>query len=99
MEPHSRAGKSRKSTVLRSLSRSLILCSAKASDDCSSPDEKNPDPYEMPLGRDKEGTFHSPVLLADTSEARPGSVSDLALCSAARSDRGKGCRRLFFMKV
>nr|XP_006208866.3 pro-interleukin-16 isoform X2 [Vicugna pacos] len=104
MEPHSRSGKSRKSTKFRSLSRSLILCNAKTSDDGSSPDEKYPDPFEISLGQGKEGIFHSSVQLADTSEAGPGSVPDLTLPSeaaqlqAAGSDRGKNCRRMFFMK-
>ncbi|XP_039113629.1 pro-interleukin-16 isoform X1 [Hyaena hyaena] len=99
MEPHGRAGKSRKSTKLRSISRSLMLCNARASDDGSSPDERYPDPFEAPLGRGKEGAFHSPVQLADTSEAGPGSVPDLALASeAAGSDRGKRCKTMFFVK-
>ncbi|KAM6201724.1 pro-interleukin-16 isoform 2-T2 [Rhynchocyon petersi] len=104
MEPHGRSGKSRKSTKFRVLSRSLILCNAKTSDDGSSPDEKYQDPFEIPLGRGKEGLFHSSVQLADTSEAGPGGIPDLALTSesahlqAAGSDRGKACRRVFFMK-
>uniref|UniRef100_A0A8C0KTI7 Uncharacterized protein n=1 Tax=Canis lupus dingo TaxID=286419 RepID=A0A8C0KTI7_CANLU len=100
MDPHSRSGKSRKSTKLRSISRSLMLCNAKTSDDGSSPDEKYPDPFETSLGQSKEGIFHSSVQLADTSEAGRGSVPDLALASEATgSDRGKSSRRIFFMKV
>lgn len=105
MEPHSHPGKSRKPTRFRALSRSLMLCNAKTSDDGSSPDEKYPDPFEMSLGQGKEGLLHSSVQLADTSEARPGSIPDLAPSSeatpvpAAGSDRGKGCRRAFFTKV
>lgn len=105
MEPHSHPGKSRKPTKFRALSRSLLLCNAKTGDDGSSPDEKYPDPFEMSLGPGKEGLFHSSVQLADTSEARPGSVPDLAPPAeatpvpAAGSDRGKGCRRAFFTKV
>ncbi|XP_038517421.1 pro-interleukin-16 isoform X1 [Canis lupus familiaris] len=99
MDPHSRSGKSRKSTKLRSISRSLMLCNAKTSDDGSSPDEKYPDPFETSLGQSKEGIFHSSVQLADTSEAGRGSVPDLALASEATgSDRGKSSRRIFFMK-
>ncbi|XP_019495643.1 PREDICTED: pro-interleukin-16 isoform X1 [Hipposideros armiger] len=104
MEPHSHPGKSRKPTKFRALSRSLMLCNAKTSDDGSSPDEKYPDPFEMSLGQAKEGIFHSSVQLADTSEARPGGIPDLAPSSeatpvpAAGSDRGKGCRRAFFTK-
>uniref|UniRef100_A0A8D2BB21 PDZ domain-containing protein n=1 Tax=Sciurus vulgaris TaxID=55149 RepID=A0A8D2BB21_SCIVU len=104
MEPHSRSGKSRKSMKFRSISRSLILCNAKTSDDGSSPDEKYPDPFEIPLGQGKEGISHSSVQLADTSEARLSSIPDLALASEAAqlqvtgSDRGKNYRRMFFMK-
>lgn len=104
MEPHSRAGKSRKSTKFRSLSRSLILCHAKTSDEGSSPDEKYPDPFGLSLGQGEEGIFHSSVQLADTSEAGPSSIPDLALASEAAqlqtagSDRGKTCRRMFFTK-
>lgn len=105
MDPHSRSGKSKKSTKLRSISRSLMLCNARTSDDGSSPDEKYPDPFEISLGQGKEGIFHSSMQLADTSEAGPSSIPDLALApeaaqpQAAGSDRGKSCGRLFFMKV
>ncbi|XP_055133439.2 pro-interleukin-16 isoform X2 [Symphalangus syndactylus] len=104
MESHSRAGKSRKSAKFRSISRSLMLCNAKTSDDGSSPDEKYPDPFEISLAQGKEEIFHSSVQLADTSEAGPSSIPDLALASeaaqlqAAGNDRGKTCRRIFFMK-
>lgn len=105
MEPHGHSGKSRKSTKFRSISRSLILCNAKTSDDGSSPDEKYPDPFETSLCRGKEGFFHSSMQLADTSEAGLSNIPDLALASeaaqlqAAGSDRGKHCRKMFFMKV
>lgn len=105
MEPHSRSGKSRKSTKFRSISRSLILCHAKTSDEGSSPDERYPDPFEIALGQGKDRIFHSSMQLADTSEAGPGSTPDLMLASEAAhlqtagSDRGKTYRRLFFMKV
>uniref|UniRef100_F7BTF6 Pro-interleukin-16 n=2 Tax=Macaca mulatta TaxID=9544 RepID=F7BTF6_MACMU len=104
MESHSRTGKSRKSTKFRSISRSLILCNAKTSDDGSSPDEKYPDPFEISLAQGKEEIFHSSAQLADTSEAGPSSIPDLALASEAAqlqvagNDRGKTCRRIFFMK-
>ncbi|XP_025774483.1 pro-interleukin-16 [Puma concolor] len=104
MDPHGRAGRSRKSAKLRSVSRSLMLCHAKTSDDGSSPDEKYPDPFEMPLGQGRERIFHSSVQLADTSEAGPGSLPDLTPASeaaqlhAAGGDRGKNCRRMLFLK-
>ncbi|XP_021120556.1 pro-interleukin-16 isoform X1 [Heterocephalus glaber] len=96
MEPHSRSAKSRKSTKFRSISRSLILCNARTGDDGSSPDEKYPEPFEIPLGQAEEGSFHSAVQLADTSEAML--ASEAAQLQAAGSDRGKSCRRMFFMK-
>ncbi|KAL6036146.1 hypothetical protein STEG23_001014, partial [Scotinomys teguina] len=104
MEPHSHPGKSRKSTKFRSISRSLILCNAKTSDDGSSPDEKYPNPFETSLYQGKEGFLHSSMQLADTSEAALSNIPDLALASdaaqlqAAGSDRGKHCRKMFFMK-
>ncbi|XP_029808173.1 pro-interleukin-16 [Suricata suricatta] len=96
MEPHSR-GRSRKPTRLRSLSRSLILCSAGTSDGGSSPDERHPDPFEAPLGPGSGGLFHSAVQLADTSEAGPGGAPDPAPASEAAGG-GRPCRRTFFVK-
>nr|KAF6399239.1 interleukin 16 [Molossus molossus] len=103
MEPHSRSARSRKSTKLRSISRSLILCNAKTSDDGSSPDERYPDPLEGSLGQGSEGLFHSPEQLADTSEAGPRSAPDLAPSPEAPAlpaagDGGRTCRRMFFLK-
>ncbi|XP_021510428.1 pro-interleukin-16 isoform X3 [Meriones unguiculatus] len=104
MEPHGHSGKSRKSTKFRSISRSLILCNAKTSDDGSSPEEKYPNPFETSLCQGKEGFLHSSMQLADTSEAglsnMPGLVlaSEAAQLQAPGSDRGKHCRKMFFMK-
>lgn len=97
MEPHSRSAKSRKSTKFRAISRSLILCNARMADDSSSPDEKYPEPFEIPLSQGKEGSFHSAVQLADTSEA--ALASEAAQFQAVGSDRGKNSRKMFFMKV
>ncbi|XP_013014310.3 pro-interleukin-16 isoform X1 [Cavia porcellus] len=96
MEPHSRSAKSRKSTKFRAISRSLILCNARMADDSSSPDEKYPEPFEIPLSQGKEGSFHSAVQLADTSEA--ALASEAAQFQAVGSDRGKNSRKMFFMK-
>ncbi|NXW92746.1 IL16 protein, partial [Alopecoenas beccarii] len=46
MDRKSDAG-NRRSRKFRSISRSLMLCNAKNSDDGSSPDEKYPDPFEI----------------------------------------------------
>ncbi|XP_044518448.1 pro-interleukin-16 [Gracilinanus agilis] len=103
MEQQSSAGKSRKSKKFRSISRSLILCHAKSSDDGSSPDEKCTDPFEITADYAQEGSFHCPGQLADTSEAEPG-ILDLALGSKATqlhtpmNDRGKNPRRKCFIK-
>ncbi|XP_065544346.1 pro-interleukin-16 isoform X2 [Lathamus discolor] len=51
MDRKSNAG-NRKSRKFRSISRSLILCNAKTSDDGSSPDEKYPDPFEISWGQE-----------------------------------------------
>ncbi|XP_072475371.1 pro-interleukin-16 [Notamacropus eugenii] len=103
MEHQSSTGKSRKSKKFRSISRSLILCHAKSSDDGSSPDEKCTDPFEIAADYAHEGAFHCPGQLADTSEAEPG-IPDLALGSKAAqlhtpmNDRGKNPRRKCFIK-
>ncbi|XP_078007745.1 pro-interleukin-16 [Phascolarctos cinereus] len=103
MEQQSSAGKSRKSKKFRSISRSLILCHAKSSDDGSSPDEKCTDPFEIAADYAHEGAFHCPGQLADTSEAEPG-IPDLALGSKTAqlhtpmNDRGKNPRRKCFIK-
>ncbi|XP_028358000.1 pro-interleukin-16 isoform X2 [Phyllostomus discolor] len=104
MELHGRAARSRKPTKFRALSRSLMLCHAKTSDDGSSPDERHPDPFERSLGRGQEGTAHVPGQLADTCEVGPGRVPGLGLPSraaapqAAGSDGGQPGRRMFFLK-
>ncbi|XP_074151357.1 LOW QUALITY PROTEIN: pro-interleukin-16 [Sminthopsis crassicaudata] len=103
MEQHSSAGKSRKSKKFRSISRSLILCHAKSSDDGSSPDEKCTDPFEIAADYAHKGAFHCSGQLADTSEAEPG-IPDLTLGSKAAqlhtsvNDRGKIPRRKCFIK-
>lgn len=105
MDPHSRSGKSRKPTKPRSISRALILCGAKTSDDGSSPDERCPDPFGAALGPGERGGFHAAAPLAGPREAGPSRAPGPALASeaarlpAAGSDRGKGCRRTFFLKV
>ncbi|XP_068954791.1 pro-interleukin-16 [Petaurus breviceps papuanus] len=103
MEQQSSAGKSRKSKKFRSISRSLILCHARSSDDGSSPDEKSTDPFEIAADYAHEGAFHCSGQLADTSEAEPA-IPDLTLGSKAvqlhtpMNDRGKNPRRKCFMK-
>lgn len=104
MDPHGRSGR-RKPTKPRSISRALILCGAKTSDDGSSPDERCPDPFGAALGPGEGGGLHAAAPLAGPREAGPSSApgpapaSEAARLSAAGSNRGKGCRRAFFLKV
>ncbi|KAM4826446.1 pro-interleukin-16 [Thomomys bottae] len=112
MEPHGCSGKSRKSMKFRAISRSLILCNGRTSEDSSSPEEKFPDPLEAMLGRAPEGPppspnralLHSATPLEDTAEAGLSSLPDLTLAAEAAHLReaggngGRPCRRMFFTK-
>lgn len=105
MDLHGRAARGHRPARFRALSRSLMLCHAKTSDDGPSPDERPPDPFAASLGPGQRGTAHSPEQLADTSEPGPGRVPGLGLPSgaaapqAAGSDGGKPGRWMFFLKV
>ncbi|NXG79409.1 IL16 protein, partial [Baryphthengus martii] len=64
----------RKSRKFRSISRSLILCNAKNSDDGSSPDEKCPDPFEISTSWGQEDFDCCPrTQLSCTSETEDSS--------------------------
>lgn len=52
MDPHGQPRRSRPASTLRSFSRSLILCSARTSDDGHSPEEKGPDLFGGTLGQE-----------------------------------------------
>uniref|UniRef100_A0A8C3FKD5 Uncharacterized protein n=1 Tax=Chrysemys picta bellii TaxID=8478 RepID=A0A8C3FKD5_CHRPI len=59
---------SRKSKKFRSISRSLILCNAKNTDDGSSPDEKCPDPIEISTNWDQEEIDRNNVQIIEGSK-------------------------------
>ncbi|XP_062819004.1 pro-interleukin-16 [Anolis carolinensis] len=96
--------KTRKSKTLRSLSRSLILCNGKSSDEGSSPEEKCPDPFEDQDNWGQEEASHCPRLeLVCTSSSEGGSPDPLMLTSmmqlrASASDSCKNIKRKFFIK-
>ncbi|XP_067327535.1 pro-interleukin-16 [Anolis sagrei] len=96
--------KTRKSKTLRSLSRSLILCNGKSSDDGSSPEEKCPNPFEDRSNWGQEEASHCPRLeLVCTSSSEGGSPDPLMLTSmmqlrASASDSCKNIKRKFFIK-
>ncbi|XP_042330161.1 pro-interleukin-16 isoform X2 [Sceloporus undulatus] len=98
------SSKTRKSKTLRSISRSLILCNGKSSDDGSSPDEKYPNPFESQANWGQEEASHCPRLqLVCTSSTDDGPPDPLMLTSmvqlrASASDSCKNMRRKFFIK-
>ncbi|XP_059570598.1 pro-interleukin-16 isoform X2 [Alligator mississippiensis] len=103
MDRKSNAG-SRKAKKLRSLSRSLILCNSKNSDDGSSPDEKCPDPFEMSTSWGPEGIdiYPRPQLLCgsdmDGNMPEPLALSSVVQCKAAVSKNCKNMRKQLFIK-
>ncbi|KAJ6662802.1 hypothetical protein lerEdw1_011006 [Lerista edwardsae] len=98
------SAKSRKSKTLRSLSRSLILCNGKNSDDGSSPDEKYPNPFETPAPWAQEEPSYCPRLqLACASSNEEGHPDPLMLASMmqlreAASESCRNMRKKFFIK-
>ncbi|KAH0620012.1 hypothetical protein JD844_014510 [Phrynosoma platyrhinos] len=98
------SSKTRKSKTLRSISRSLILCNGKSSDDGSSPDEKYPNPFESQANWGQEEASHCPRLqLVCTSSTEEGPPDPLMLTSmmqlrASASDSCKNMKRKFFIK-
>ncbi|XP_020645837.3 pro-interleukin-16 [Pogona vitticeps] len=103
MEQHNSA-KHRRTKTLRSISRSLILCNGKHSDDGSSPDEKYPNPFEGPADWGQEEMGRCPRLqLACASSGEDGPPDPLMLSGmmqlrAAASDSCKNMKRKFFVK-
>lgn len=99
------SAKSRKSKTLRSISRSLILCNAKNSDEGSSPDERCPNPFDSPASWGHEQTGPCPQLqLACTSSTDPDPPDPLMIAGvmqlrAAPADIAKNMKRKFFVKV
>ncbi|KAM9637768.1 pro-interleukin-16 [Morphnus guianensis] len=75
MDRKSNAG-NRKSRKFRSISRSLILCNAKNSDDGSSPDERCPDPFEISTSWGQEDFDCCPRTQLPCSSETEDSPSD-----------------------
>ncbi|NWH86925.1 IL16 protein, partial [Aegithalos caudatus] len=104
MDQKNNAG-NRKSRKFRSISRSLILCNAKTSDDGSSPDEKCPDPFEISASWGQEDLDCCPrTQLPYTSEAEesqpdpPRVVTSILQSKAAANENSNNTRRKFLTK-
>ncbi|NXD19814.1 IL16 protein, partial [Spelaeornis formosus] len=104
MDQKNNAG-NRKSRKFRSISRSLILCNAKTSDDGSSPDEKCPDPFEISTSWSQEDFDCCPrTQLPYTSEAEdsppapPRVVTSILQSKAAANENCNNTRRKFLIK-
>ncbi|XP_056355588.1 pro-interleukin-16 isoform X2 [Oenanthe melanoleuca] len=104
MDQKNNAG-NRKSRKFRSISRSLILCNAKTSDDGSSPDEKCPDPFEISASWGQEDFDCCPrTQLPYTSEAEdsppdpPRVVTSILQSKAAANENCNHTRRKFLTK-
>ncbi|XP_061451687.1 pro-interleukin-16 isoform X2 [Rhineura floridana] len=98
------SAKSRKSKTLRSISRSLILCNGKNSDDGSSPDEKHPNPFETQANWGQGETDYCPRLqFACASSSGDGPPNPFMITSMRQlradvSDSCKNMKRKFFIK-
>ncbi|NWZ67897.1 IL16 protein, partial [Acrocephalus arundinaceus] len=104
MDQKNNAG-NRKSRKFRSISRSLILCNAKISDDGSSPDEKCPDPFENSTSWGQEDFDCCPrTQLPYASEAEdsppdpPRVVTSILQSKAAANENCNNTRRKFLTK-
>ncbi|NXN84249.1 IL16 protein, partial [Bombycilla garrulus] len=104
MDQKNNAG-NRKSRKFRSISRSLILCNAKTSDDGSSPDEKYPDPFEISTSWGQEDFDCCPrTQLPCTPEAEdsppdpPRVVTSILQSKAAANENSNNTRRKFLSK-
>lgn len=105
MDRKSNAG-NRKSRKFRSISRSLILCNAKNSDDGSSPDEKCTDPFEISTSCRQEDFDWCPrTQLPCTSETEdsppdpPRVITSLVQSKAAANENCNNMRRKLLTKV
>ncbi|XP_009954162.1 PREDICTED: pro-interleukin-16-like [Leptosomus discolor] len=105
MDRKSNAG-NRKSRKFRSISRSLILCNAKNSDDGSSPDEKCPDPFEISASWSQEDFDCCPrTQLPCTPETEdsppdpPCVITSMVQSKAAANENCNNMRRKLLTKV
>nr|XP_056721775.1 pro-interleukin-16 [Euleptes europaea] len=98
------SAKSRKSITLRSISRSLILCNSKNSDEGSSPEEKYPNPFETQAAWGHEENGPCPRLqlacasLSDRDPPDPVMIAGVMQLRSAPGDGGKNMKRKFFVK-
>ncbi|NWH30154.1 IL16 protein, partial [Chloropsis hardwickii] len=104
MDQKNHAG-SRKSRKFRSISRSLILCNAKTSDDGSSPDEKCPDPLEISTSWGQEDfdccsrtQVPCPSEAEDSPPDRPRVVTSILQSKTAGNENCNNTRRKFLTK-
>uniref|UniRef100_A0A8C4U5W4 Uncharacterized protein n=1 Tax=Falco tinnunculus TaxID=100819 RepID=A0A8C4U5W4_FALTI len=104
MDRKSDAG-NRKSRKFRSISRSLILCNAKNSDDGSSPDEKCPDPFEISTSWGQEDFDCCPrTQLPCTPETEdsppdpPRVITNMIQSKAAANENCNNMRRKLLIK-
>uniref|UniRef100_A0A8B9P0T6 PDZ domain-containing protein n=1 Tax=Apteryx owenii TaxID=8824 RepID=A0A8B9P0T6_APTOW len=104
MDRKSNAG-NRKSRKFRSISRSLILCNSKNSDDGSSPDEKCPDSFEISTNWGQEDfDGYSRTQLPCTSETEdsppdpPRVITSMVQSKAAANENCNNMRRKLFVK-
>ncbi|NXG07132.1 IL16 protein, partial [Sakesphorus luctuosus] len=104
MDQKSNAG-NRKSRKFRSISRSLILCNTKNSDEGSSPDEKCPDPFEISTSWGQEDLDCCPrTQLPCTSETEdsppdpPRAITSTVQSKAAANENCNNMRRKFLTK-
>ncbi|NXU52686.1 IL16 protein, partial [Turnix velox] len=104
MDRKSNSG-NRKSRKFRSISRSLILCNAKNSDDGSSPDEKCPDPFEISTSWVQEDFDCCPrTQLPYTSETEdsppdpPRVITSMVQSKAAANENCNNVRRKLLTK-
>ncbi|NWX82589.1 IL16 protein, partial [Nothoprocta pentlandii] len=96
---------SRKSKKFRSISRSLILCNAKNSDDGSSPDEKCPDSFEISTNwgqEDFDCCSRTPLPCSSETEDSPPDpprvITSMVQCKAAANENCNNVRRKLFVK-
>ncbi|XP_074736208.1 pro-interleukin-16 [Strix uralensis] len=104
MDRKSSAG-NRKSRKFRSISRSLILCNAKNSDDGSSPDEKCPDPFEISTSWGQEDFDCCPRTqqpctseTEDSSPDPPRVITSMVQSKAAANENCNNMRRKLLTK-
>ncbi|NXB58488.1 IL16 protein, partial [Struthidea cinerea] len=104
MDQKNHAG-NRKSRKFRSISRSLILCNAKNSDDGSSPDEKCPDSFEISTSWGQEDFDCCPrtqlPCTSETEDSPPGPphvVTSILQSKAAANENCNNTRRKFLTK-